>query len=562
MNSKRIISCLFLLAGIGFSITTQAKITQSIDRKDISAGETFILDIQIDSDTDAQPDLSLIPSDFTIESTSQYQHTQIINGQRSSIKGWKIKLQTLKTGKITLPAITVGSESTRPIELNIKDTSDQLDVEGQLKAIFLEADTDTKEAFVQQEVIYTIRLFRAINTHYPRLSDPTAKDSIIEKLGDDVQFEKIINGQRYIVNQRKFALFPQQSGDMEISPVTFTADINDGTNRRSLFLNSTRPISISTKPVTIKVKPKPASASTPWLPAKKVSLSDQWTPETTELKVGEPFTWTINLTVEGLSESQLPEIKLPMIQGLQLYPDTPQKEREINENGIVGHRVEKFAVIPSVEGEVSIPPVTLKWWDISSNSEKMATLPARKFKVLPGAKAETSPTPTPLPEVLPQNQNAPVNEANLSFWRNLSFGLGALWLLTLIAYLTKRGSISEQTIESLKSTSEQSHSLSGARRSVVSAVKSGEAREIEESLIQLARACGNTQISSLGGVIKLTSEQDLITKLRSLESALYSAKQQTEIQEFSSGDLERLIMEFSTQRNNQGSDTIPPLYPR
>jgi len=32
---------------------------------------------------------------------------------------------------------------------------------------------------------------------------------------------------------------------------------------------------------------------------------------------------------------------------LQFYPDTPQRERQINERGILGQRIEKLAVIPS-----------------------------------------------------------------------------------------------------------------------------------------------------------------------------------------------------------------------
>ena len=145
----------------------------------------------------------------------------------------------MKTGKILIPAITVGNEATRPITLNIRDASDQLNLNGQNKAIYLEAKVDTTSAYVQQQVIYTISLYRAVQTHYASLTEPVAENSIIEKLGDDVQFEKNIGNKRYIVTQRKYAIFPQQSGPLKISPVTFTADVNDSNRRRSLFLNST-----------------------------------------------------------------------------------------------------------------------------------------------------------------------------------------------------------------------------------------------------------------------------------------------------------------------------------
>ena len=313
----KLLALFWLLAA---SNPASAKLTQSIDRTDISAGETFVLDIQMDSDIDVQPDLSLIPSSFTIVSNSQYQHTQITNGRRSTVKGWKVKLKTLKTGKVTIPAITVGNESTKPIELTIKDSSDRMDLNGQSKAIFLEAEVDQKDAYVQQQVIFTISLYRSVNTHYASLTEPTAENSIVEKLGDDIQFEKTIDNRRYIVTKRKYAIFPQQSGNLVISPVNFNADVNDNSQRRrSVFLNSTRPVSITTKAINLNVKPKPASASNPWLPAQNVTFwSDQWTSDTAnantllQLKVGEPVDLDHRLmSVQGQSESQLPEITLP-----------------------------------------------------------------------------------------------------------------------------------------------------------------------------------------------------------------------------------------------------------
>jgi len=327
------------LASIVFALnisTADAKLTQAIDRTDISAGETFVLDIQTDSATDEAPDISMIPADITIVSNSQYQNVQIINGRRSGIKGWKLKLKTLKPGVLIIPAIEVGNESTRPITLKIKESSFRVDVNGQKNAIFLKSAVDQESPYVQQQLIYTVSLYRSISTHYENLSTPIVENSIIEKLGDDVVYEKMIDNKRYTVYQRKYIIFPQQSGEVTIGAVNFTADVNDSNRKgRNLFLNSTRPISVSTQPIKLNVKAKPAQATTPWLPAESVSLVDQWTSDKAnassplQLKVGEPATWTVFLSVQGQSESQLPEISLPKVNGLQIYPDTPQKDRTV-----------------------------------------------------------------------------------------------------------------------------------------------------------------------------------------------------------------------------------------
>ncbi len=561
VSKSTFIQIFALIILIVLALPISAKVEQSIDRQDISAGETFVLDLKIDHNTDSQPDLSLIPADFTIVSSSQYQHTQIINGSRSSVKGWKIKLKTLKTGKITLPAITIGNESSKPIELNIKDSSNEIALNGQLKAIFLDAKVSSEKIYVQQQMVFTISLYRAVQTHYASLTEPTAGNSIIEKLGDDTQFEKIIDNKRYIVTQRKYAIFPQESGDIEISPVTFTADVNDNNRRRSTFLNSTRPISVSTQPIKIAVKPKPANAPTPWLPAENVTLTDRWSPNPQSLKVGEPITWTVNLTVQGLSESQLPEINFPTIQGLQLYPDTPQKERNITPNGVQGQRIEKFAVIPSQSGEITIPEVKLQWWNTKTDSVQTAVLPPRTFNVLPSDNQQAQTPELPTVKVEPVIKEPVLSENNLA-WKYTSAGLLLLWLLTLLAYFKKSPTVTAQYPTGETNKQPPIENAQSILKQLKQQANNNQVSAVEKLLIQLAQAAGFTKIQSLGSLKSLLAEQSLISKVQNLELMLYSSQRSEQLVELNNQDIEQIYQQLFSQRKNKGSQGIPPLYPR
>jgi hypothetical protein len=594
-----------LLCLLGLMFNTQtvlAKLTQTIDRTDIRTGETFTLDIQIDHDEDATPDLSMIPTDVTIVSNSQYQHTQIINGRRSSIKGWKLKLKTLKEGKLVIPAISVGSESTQPIELNIKTSSYKVDLNGQEDAIFLQAEVDTTSPYVQQQMIYTISLYRAVATHYENLSTPVVKDSIIEKLGDDIVFEKMLNNRRYNVYQRKYIIFPQKSGALEIGPVNFTADVNDNRKRsRGVFLNSTRPISVTTKAIQLNVKPQPPQAaqdSTPWLPAQSVILADSWslgssqssannnatqTPmsDSQQLTVGEPVTWTLLLRVQGLSESQLPEITLPKIDGLQIYPDSPSKEREVNDKGILSKRVEKFAVIPSKAGTIKIPEIKIAWWDIDDDVAKTATLPSKTLQVIA---AKASPTNTPeLPSINAKPQVVVTDSDAVRQWQYLAAILLGLWLITLFAYFAKPRAIATSSSRGSRSHHDNkdrelsSQSYNQALQSAKKAIKTGQASAIESALLTLANHLTDDNYHSLGALaLKLEqlnptnqtdtknnhSVQIIIEKLNQIEASRYSASQQSFEITFSQHDLDQLIACFNHSPKNASSSSIPPLYPR
>ena len=67
---KTQISTFLLLSLLTLPFAVNAKLTQSIDRTEIHAGESFLLTLQVDEDTGDQPDLSLIPKEFTIISNS------------------------------------------------------------------------------------------------------------------------------------------------------------------------------------------------------------------------------------------------------------------------------------------------------------------------------------------------------------------------------------------------------------------------------------------------------------------------------------------------------------
>jgi hypothetical protein len=552
--------CLALLSILPFSVN--AKLTQSIDRTEIHAGESFLLTLQVDEDTGEQPDLSLIPKEFTIISNSQYQQMSYVNGRSSIIKGWKIKLSTLSTGRVTIPPIAVGNEQTTAITLLIKDTSDRVDLNGQKKAIFLESSVDQPQVYVQQQVLFTVKLFRAVNTHYARLTEPTAGDSIIEKLGDDIQYDKMIENTRYVVTERRYAIFPQQSGQLNIDAINFTADVNDPSQaNRNRFLNTTRPISVNSKKIELKVIPQPPAASSPWLPASEVVLADKWSDSTGELTVGEPVTWTLLLYAQGLSESQLPEITLPKVDGLQWYPDTPQKERQVNGKGILGQRVEKLAVIPSKQGKITIPEVQVKWWDTKNNVEKTATIAARTFNVLPAvANANNAQPPQMVGPVI--ETKAIVDNSRTQFWKIIAAAIFILWLFTLLAYFKKKTQPSPQRQKRRIQQIEKIQSQSALVKSLMQAIKLNQIENIETDLLEWSSNLTATPIHSLGHLINRIKDKDLIDKLSQLESQRYAANKTDYRCDLSKTDFDIISSELTSHKHSHSHSHIPPLYAR
>ncbi|MDQ7048822.1 MAG: BatD family protein [Enterobacterales bacterium] len=545
---------------------SHAQISQSIDRTDIHAGETFVLTIEIERDNGEKPDLSLIPKEFTLHSTSQYQQMTNFNGEIHTTKGWKIKLSSLKTGKLVIPPITVGNESTQSIMLFIKDTNSQISLGGNPKAIFLEAEVSKHEVYVQQQVILTIKLYRSLNTRLARLSEVIAAESIIEKLGDDEQYYQTIDNKRYLVSKIRYALFPQKSGNLTIESIGFSAEVNDPNASQNSFryLSATRPISIRTKAINISVNPVPNQARQPWMPASSVTLKGQISQDSTQLTLGEPVTWTIKLSAQGLSESQLAELKFPKVAGLQFYPDTPQKERDINKHGIRGQRIEKIAIVPSQQGDFELPEIKVYWWDVQTDSEKSAIIPARKITVVAAPNSSVQDRPAEVITPVIKQKNTTQKLVNADYWRYGTALFALLWLATLIAWLRSRRAYIVKHQQHTSSNKNVYHELK-LYPQLLKAIKDKNIATTEKHLINWANSLGSSSFHSIGQLSSSIEDPAVADKLNLLEALRYSAKLETgslnsEKFVINQQDLKLIERLLTQSKSKKTKNEIPPLY--
>jgi hypothetical protein len=558
-----------------------ANLTQSIDRTTLSVGETVVLHLSIDSDLNAIPDLSALPKALNVISNSQYKQSSYINGKGSISRGWKIKIRALSSGKIEIPPIPLGHFISDPIILEVKKAQKQTSFNGKEQAIFIESQLDRKQAYIQQQIILTIKLFRAINTYEAELSEPKAGNSLVEKLGDDTQYDKIINGTRYIVTERRYAIFPQNSGSLIIHPVIFTAEVPDrNQNNQTFFSRATRSISIRTQEKKLEIKPAPSHIRL-WIPATKVILADQWTPITKELKVGEPITWTLLLSVQGLTKTQLPAIEIPKIEGVQWYPDTPQKKHEFNKEGILGQRIEKIALIPLKTGKLTIPAITIKWWNVKTNTEEQTKIPSKTFNVI-ASKAITPSNQTSIPQKnaslktpshpstgLPLNTIQPIQKKSYTFfeqnnvWQWISFLLllghfaigGIIWI--------RRYRLNLSPLNKAPCSQDEKESY----HQLIQHIKNNNAEQIEKYLIRWINHFSSEKIYSLGALLhhlkqEETIHNEIVDKLFILQQMRYAKNKNNSLCENKSINKHELLTlrKILSIKDKKSEPSIPSLY--
>ncbi len=406
-----------LILNIGF-----AGVIASVDRTKVELNESFTLKVIVDTAIDLEPDASDLEDDFYIGSRSQLSNTTIINGKISRSRTWTYALMAKRPGNLVIPSIIVGNEGSQPINILIAPQSESVLGEAD---IFISAEVDDSGGFVQAQNLFRIKIYRMVQTRQPRLYDPEIKgiETLVEMVGDDRNYESVINGKTYEVTERVYALFPQESGILSIAPIRFEARIlKDGsiTGRRT-YQSSELKINVLPIPA-----PPDAYPDAHWLPAKDVEISEEWSRDMQNLRSGEPITRQLTVTAIGQLSTQLPSIDYSNDR-LKIYPDKPKFLDDVNADGMIASRIDQYAMISVNAGDIQLSGVDVPWWDITEKQWKVATLPSRIINIKPSIDDLIEERVEPIPGKIEQ----PPLEVNENLWKNISGILGALWILTV-----------------------------------------------------------------------------------------------------------------------------------
>jgi hypothetical protein len=457
-----------------------ASVVATIDRDDVELNESFTLDVTVDTAIDVEPDVSALEEDFFILSRSELRNTTIINGQIQRNRTWTYVLMAKEAGQFVIPAITVGSEQSEPLLVVISPAEDVLPGESD---VYVVSEVDYHDTWVQAQVLYRVKVYRAVATRQPRLSEPNISgvDVLVELAADERSYDSIIDGKNYNVVERVYALFPQASGKLSIAPAIFEARVlRDGRiTGRKIF--KSEPIAIEVQPIPAPPAEYPDAA---WFPAKSVRLAEEWSREPANLAAGEPVTRRISVTATGQLSTQIPVLEPVEPPGVKLYPDKPDMRMTPVAAGIEAMRRDQYALIAVDPGQVRLPAVELPWWDIEAREWQVATLPARTLSIAPSADA--LPGPAAIAAATEQRETSGATRTGPGLWQPAAFALGAAWLGTLLLWWHSRRPAAERP--GAPAATPSARKLKAAYlRSARQAALRNDAAAVKSSLIEWAR---------------------------------------------------------------------------
>lgn len=558
-----IVLCSWLLPWL-----VHAQVQASLDRSTAQLGDTVTLNLRSQTAPLATPDLSRLAGDFEVLGQSSGSTSSFVNGQRSVEYSYGVALRPLHQGTLHIPPLTVGNETTQPLTLQV--TAPSASSQAVTGPVFVEATVDPAHAYVGQQLSLSVKLYYTANLANASLGDPRIDGVDVSRIGGDTDYQAERNGRTYNVIERRYVLVPQRAGELTIPPIPFQGDLLDPNDPDS-FLGMGAPVSAQSRPLTVTVDAAPADwGGAAWLPARKLSLTLDGLPDAaTPLHVGQPFSLTLTMEATGLPFEALPALSLPALDGATAYPDKPVTGNRADGPWVVGRRQQAFAIVPGKAGTLTVPAITVKWWNVLTDRAETATIPAHRFTVLSASGA-------PVPAVTPPaaaGSSAPAAASSTAAvaedhgtpprglpWNWIALGSFGLWLVTVpvgIVWWRRRRSAPTAPTPTTATTALPARD---ARQAFLRAAREADAAEQAQRLLAWAQA-ERPGLRHLDAVAAALASPEQIAAIDALQRARYASSVPAPDREALAKAFARGFAWRVDAAPPAGPDPLPPLYP-
>ena len=539
---KIFISSLLFLAILQFGF---AKVSASVDRTTIGAGESFTLTLHLDN-FNQKPDLVPLGKSFTVYNASTSSKKSIVNGKTTSSYDMIITLMPIESGNVVIPALTVGSEKTNTITLNVaKEVPNN--VKTQYSDVFVTGTLSPKISYVNQPVLYTIKIYYATPLMSLELKPFEIKDTDIRETGHNSRYTKVVNGRTYDVIEQSFLMIPEITGEIFIPAIVFQLQVAP-----SFGMSGPKTIYSSTKAMYLKVLPIPSDVSIDdWLPATAVELKDKWSKDT-GFRTGELVTRTVTIKADGVLGSDLPKLKFKSTDQFNVYPEPPElNDTEVNGH-VVGTATYKIGYVPTKQGFMNVPDLNVSWYDTRIHKSKIETIKSKTYTVEEGQRAiQVVSSESASPQSIVQTVEKIVVDDK---WKKIAIIFIALWAVTLLMLIIIVFQKRSPSAAIDKKPKEKGTKKTKGLQAIKKACDTKDMFMLKEAVLAWAEERYKIQLFSLLDIS--TYNQSLTAIMYKLDSALYSGDKFEAFDDL----YNQIALANKKDKKTKKSDTIKGLY--
>jgi hypothetical protein len=237
-------------------------------------------------------------------------------------------------------------------------------------APFVESSVQPELPYVQQQVIYSLRLFRESHLQRGWFLPPEIEDALLIPLQSIPERRVTRDGREYELLEQRYLLFPQRSGRLHLPAPVFSS--------RELFIQGS-PRALEVKP------PYPDARVQPWLITPGVTIDEQWITPQPPWRVGDHLQRILRIEGRQLTGAQLPRVEIDSTERLQVLIGSEHSKDRLHAAGVDGLREVRLLYIPKEAGVHRIPSFEIAWWNSIAERREVTRVPGREFQTIPAA---------------------------------------------------------------------------------------------------------------------------------------------------------------------------------
>ncbi|MFH2047213.1 MAG: BatD family protein [Pseudomonadota bacterium] len=434
-------TALFCFAGNSPSINL------SLDRNEASIVDNIRMVVRISGirSTDLQPSINGLDS-FDVIQQGSSSRVEVINGKFSSAVEYNYMIQPKEEGayeigpaRLNIDGKTITS-NTEKITVTKPKASSGID-RGE---IFLNASLSSEKVYIEEQAVYTLKLYYQVGVRDISLSLPEAEHLTIKQIGKPSEYQSVYNDKSYQVVEVRYILIPSREGTYAIKPARISLTVMQS-RRGSGFgifddpffsVQTGTPKNVISEPLELKVLPLPKQGRPSGFTGMVGTFDMKASLEPLKIKKGDSATLTV--IVEGHGNiKMIPDLKGPMQQNIKTYADQPVLEESVDSSGIKGSKTLKWALVPEKEGQYEISPLTVSFFDTQKQQYRSIETQPLQLIVLPGEKEQL--VSSVMPSDDEQNKNIVKKEVK-------EIGHDILPVHDSLAVLTKELSMNNRTL--------------------------------------------------------------------------------------------------------------------
>lgn len=403
----RIIAISLFTLLLPLSANAGISVRLSIDRTELTLVDSVRLVVSVSGtqSTESKPVIHGL-EEFTVSQGGTSSRLEIINGQVNAEIEHTYFIQPQRVGSFQIGPAEVKVEGT-----SLKSNTATLKVVKAAQALsadrgplFLAASLSSNKVYLEEQVIYTLKLHRSIKVSDVSLDLPEEEHLAFKQLGKPVEYQSRYGDGTYQVLEVRYALMPSKVGNHTIGPAKMTMTVFQSRRRsgRSLFddpffddpffsFSRGRPTTLASEPLELEVLALPEENRPADFSGLVGTFEMESQVEPSQVMAGESATLTVRVRGRG-NVNRIPDLKLPELRESKVYADQPVLELTPDDKGLAGTKTMKWAIVPEKDGPYQIPPLRISFFDTTNHQYDMATTPSHTISVLPnrGQGAEDS----------------------------------------------------------------------------------------------------------------------------------------------------------------------------